>query len=319
MKGNPWRLVGEAQAMMLPLATDVRMRSLPYANSFLVALTVIAYLAIGPAHAYEHHPFILTYWSPSGILGHIFMHGDFWHLAGNMLFLWVFGNAVCSRIGNLWYPLLYLGLGVVTAMLAMPEPGSGAVGASAAINGIIGLFIILFPLSRIKMLITMLYAWGDILWLPSVFMVGLWFAFDVYGLATGAGRVGYGAHIAGLLSGVGLGIILVRCGWVRWYKGELSLLHILGLAVPPPRRERPRETHRPALPAPERTAMPWTLKSNFKAWPAPARGKRVRCACGTVLAPEPHEAGTYIRCPRCGGHVYVPGPRVVAASRPVRT
>ena len=187
--------------MMLPLATDVRMRSLPYANSFLVALTVIAYLAIGPAHAYEHHPFILTYWSPSGILGHIFMHGDFWHLAGNMLFLWVFGNAVCSRIGNLWYPLLYLGLGVVTAMLAMPEPGSGAVGASAAINGIIGLFIILFPLSRIKMLITMLYAWGDILWLPSVFMVGLWFAFDVYGLATGAGRVGYGAHIAGLLSG----------------------------------------------------------------------------------------------------------------------
>jgi len=293
--------------MMLPLATDVRMRTLPYANSLLVALTVIAYLAIGPANGYAHHAFILTYWSPSGILGHIFMHGDFWHLAGNMVFLWVFGNAVCSRIGNLWYPLLYLGLGVVTAILAMPEPGSGAVGASAAINGVIGLFIILFPLSRIKMLITVFYAWGDVLWLPSLFMVGLWFAFDVYGLATGAGRVGYGAHIAGLLSGVGLGIVLVRCGWVAIYKGEPSVLHVFGLEGAAKAEKAPAAMRHPLPPVPERPATSWTLRSNFKARHAGARGKRLRCACGTVLAPQPHDAGTYIRCPRCGGHVHVPG------------
>ncbi len=305
--------------MMLPLATDVRMRTLPYANAFVIGLTVAVYAWTGPAHAYEHHPFILTYWSPSGILGHIFMHGDFWHLAGNMLFLWVFGNAVCSRIGNLWYPLLYLGLGVVSAMLAMPEPGSGAVGASAAINGVIGLFIILFPLSRIKMLITVFYAWGDVLWLPSLFMVGLWFAFDVYGLVTGAGRIGYGAHVAGLLSGVGLGIVVVRCGWVPIYKGEPSLLHVFGLEGVAKAGKAPPVVRRPLPPVPPQTSASWMLRSNFKARHGGARGKRLRCACGTVLAPEPHEAGTYIRCPRCGGHVHVPGPRVLPASRPVGT
>ena len=295
--------------MMLPLATDVRMRTLPYANVFIVALTVIAYLAVGPAFEYESHPFIQTHDSWSGLFGHIFMHGDFWHLARNMLCLWVFGNAVCSRIGNLWYPLLYLGLGVVAGLFAWPEPGHRAVGASAAINGIVGLFIILFPLSRVRLLYTIAYAFGAVLYLPSLFLVGLRFAFDMRGLVIGAGPVDYGAHIAGLLSGVVLGIILVRCGWVPWYRGERSLLHVLGVAGRTKRPERPRDVAQPAPSTRRPSAAPWTLRSNFKAWHAGARGKRLRCACGTVLAPQPHDAGTTIRCQRCGEDVHVPGQR----------
>lgn len=62
--------------------------------------------------------------------------------------------------------------------------------------------------------------------------------------AAGAGRIGYGAHVAGLLSGVGLGIVLVRCGWVTLYKGEMSLLHVFGLAGVARLQKRPPETRR---------------------------------------------------------------------------
>ncbi len=230
--------------MMLPLTTDVRMRTLPYANSFLIALTVIVYLWTGPAFEYEYHPFIYTHGSLSGLIGRIWMHADFWHLAGNMLFLWVFGNAVCSRVGNLWYPLLYAGLGIVAGLIAMPEAGHRSVGASSAVNGVIGLFVVLFPLSRVRLLTTIAYVFGCVLYVPSLFLIGLWFAFDVHGLVTGAGRIGYGAHVAGLLSGVGLGIVLVRCGWVTLYKGEMSLLHVFGLAGAARPRKRPPETRR---------------------------------------------------------------------------
>ncbi len=248
---------------MIPLWTDVRMRHLPLANSFIIALTVITYLVIGPAVQYEYHPLVLTRWSLTGLMGHTSMHVSVMHLVGNMIFLWVFGNAVNSRLGNLWYPAVYVGLGVATGLIAMPDAGQRACGASAAINGVIGLFIVLFPCSRLRLLTVWGHIYGTVAWLPSLFMVGLWFIFDVHGLVSGDKGIGHGAHIAGLLCGAGLALVLIEGRWVRLYRGERSLLHLLGrirtdedeMVEPPPPR--------PALAS---AAPPEPAPSRFKPW-----------------------------------------------------
>lgn len=165
--------------MEIPVGTDVRMRYLPAANVGIIALTMLAYVWVGPAWSTPHNPFVLSGWTLSGILGHFWMHADLWHLAGNMLFLWVFGNTVCGRLGNLWYPLIYICLGVVTGLVAMPKAGSSAVGASAAINGIVGMFLVLCPGSRVKILWSVPGITGGVVLLPSVYVVGCWFANDV--------------------------------------------------------------------------------------------------------------------------------------------
>lgn len=291
---------------MIPLQTDVRMRYLPLANVAIIALTVIMYLVTGPAFQYGHHPLVLARWSLTGLVGHIVMHASVMHLVGNMIFLWVFGNAVNSRLGNLWYPAVYVGLGVATGLIAMPEPGYRACGASAAINGVIGLFIVLFPCSRLRLLTVCAGVCGTLAWLPSLFMAGLWFILDAHGLVNGTPGIGYGAHIAGFLCGVGLAFVLLKRHRVRLYRGERSLLHLL-------RRSGPDDT--PDLP-PDRPAFAAPASPPTSAAPAPSQFRpyrptpdalRVRCACGRNVFASPNMAGGEVTCPGCGTWVRVRG------------
>ena len=314
--------------MMIPLSMDVRMRQLPFANGLLIALTVAAYVAIGPASALQSHPFVLERGSLGGLLGHIWMHADIMHLAGNMLFLWVFGNAVCSRMGNLWYPLVYLGLGVMAGtghVMFDPHP---AVGASGAINGIVGMALVLFPAHRLKMLYTVYYTYGNILKIPAYFMIVLWFIFDVYGAVTGGGGIAYGAHLGGFAAGVVAAAVMLRAGWVKMFPDEQSLPQILKLPwniaveearmpdLPPvPQNpyargsEKAELTGEPLLdeaPALERPAAPPPAASGFKPWRAPGDAIRLRCLCGANVLCLPRQAGHPVHCPACGREVEVP-------------
>ena len=75
----------------------------------------------------------------------MFMHGGWMHLIGNMLFLWIFGNAVCAKIGNVRYLPIYLGLGIFAGLTHMIFQGGPVIGASGAINGVVGMFLVFFP------------------------------------------------------------------------------------------------------------------------------------------------------------------------------
>ena len=140
---------------------------------------------------------------PLTLASYQFLHGDFLHLAFNMLFLWVFGNNVEDRLGRLRYLPFLLACGAVAALaqvVAAPDSSVPLIGASGAIAGILGAYLVLFPKVRIWSLILVvpmpLPAW---LWLVAYFV--LQFAL-LGGLATAGDGVAYLAHIGGFVAGV---------------------------------------------------------------------------------------------------------------------
>ena len=146
-----------------------------------------------------------------------FLHGGLLHLASNMLYLWIFADNVEDRLGHVRFLSLYLGSGTAAALTQLLiSPGSSVpmVGASGAIAGVLGAYLLLFPSARIVTLVP-LGLFLDQVELPAFLFLGLWFLLQwVEGLTTigqvaDVGGVAFWAHIGGFLSGM-LGILLLR-------------------------------------------------------------------------------------------------------------
>jgi membrane associated rhomboid family serine protease len=141
------------------------------------------------------------------VLFSMFLHGGWLHLLGNMLFLWVFGNNIEDRFGHLRYLLLYLICGYAAAYgFALVNEGSTVplVGASGAVAGVLGAYLVLFPRARVWSLVPVLFFIP--LRLPAWLVLGLWFLLQwLYssGLAVSdAGAVAYLAHVVGFVVGM---------------------------------------------------------------------------------------------------------------------
>jgi membrane associated rhomboid family serine protease len=137
----------------------------------------------------------------------MFLHAGWLHLLGNMLFLWVFGNNIEDRFGRVRYLLLYLLAGYVAAYgyaLANPETTQPLVGASGAISGILGAYLVLFPLARVWSLVPFLFFIP--LKLPAWLVLGMWFVLQgLYSAGLGVaqgGEVAYLAHVLGFVVGI---------------------------------------------------------------------------------------------------------------------
>jgi membrane associated rhomboid family serine protease len=141
------------------------------------------------------------------VLTAMFLHGGWLHLLGNMLFLYVFGNNVEDRLGGIRYLLFYLICGyIATYAFAFADPTSQQplVGASGAIAGILGAYLVMFPRARVVSWIPMLIF--VIIPLPAWLVLGSWFLLQwLYASGTGvsdAGGVAYLAHVAGFIAGL---------------------------------------------------------------------------------------------------------------------
>ena len=137
----------------------------------------------------------------------IFLHADLIHLGGNMLFLYIFGDNVEDTFGHVRYLMFYFLAGVAASfahILFVANTLEGAIptiGASGAISGIMGAYLVLFPRSRILTLV--LLFWISIAAIPAVIFLGLWFIFQfLYGTLAVGGGVAYWAHIGGFISGI---------------------------------------------------------------------------------------------------------------------
>ena len=145
----------------------------------------------------------------------MFLHGDIWHLAGNMLFLWIFGDNMEDTLGHLGFLLFYLTCGLVAALAQwVVEPWSPipVIGASGAIAGVMGGYLLLFPRARIDILI-FLVVFIRILPIPAWLMLGLWFLFQVgagVGTDPDVGGVAYWAHAGGFV----IGLVLMLPLWL---------------------------------------------------------------------------------------------------------
>lgn len=142
------------------------------------------------------------------IFSAMFMHGGWLHLFGNMLFLWIFGDNVEDRFGHLKFLIFYLLAGIAAAFAQYalsPESSVPNVGASGAIAGVLGAYILMFPQSRVNVLLG-----RQIVAMPAIIVLGAWIALQlVSGVGTirstdesaNAGGVAYMAHIGGFAAG----------------------------------------------------------------------------------------------------------------------
>jgi membrane associated rhomboid family serine protease len=212
---------------MIPLRTDLQRRSVALFNGLLILLNVAVFfyeLSLPPrqgqalvfAFGLTPAQMQLLFASPGISLGQaflpmltsMFLHGGWMHLLGNMLFLWVFGGGVEEALGHFQYVVFYLFCGVGAAIVhTVFNWGSRipTVGASGAISGVMGAFIVLFPRARVTTLIPALFLFFTVQ-IPAVLMMGYWFFIQVFsGVASlgvsGQGGVAWWAHVGGFLLG----------------------------------------------------------------------------------------------------------------------
>lgn len=152
----------------------------------------------------------------------MFLHGGWMHLIGNMLFLWIFGDNLEDRMGHVQFLVFYLASGIGAASLqylADPQSMVPMVGASGAIAGVMGGYLLMFPRARVDVLIIIL-VFFRILPVPAWIVLGLWFGTQIFGgLATPAdgGGVAYLAHVGGFVTGLVLAVpVWLRAGGPRF-------------------------------------------------------------------------------------------------------
>jgi len=139
----------------------------------------------------------------------MFMHGGFMHLALNMLFLWIFGDNVEDSMGHLRYLVFYLACGIAAAMaqgLTDPSSTIPMIGASGAISGVLGAYVLLHPQATIRVLLV-LGVFVTIAHVPAMIVLGLWFLTQIASAAfTGSetGGVAFWAHVGGFVAGMAL-------------------------------------------------------------------------------------------------------------------
>lgn len=149
------------------------------------------------------------------LVTHLFLHGGWLHIGGNMLYLWIFGNNVEDRFGRLGFLLFFLAGGVVAALTQVAiDPGSDIplIGASGAIAAVLGVYLVAFPGARVLSIVFFGFFF-QLVEVPALLVLGLWFALQlVEGLAslgmpeTGGG-VAIFAHIGGFLVGIAAGLV----------------------------------------------------------------------------------------------------------------
>ena len=220
---------------MIPLRDTIPSHRIAWVTRWLVVLNVAAFLlelrqgtnaevflyrfGVVPAHWFVSSIGDLLSW-PGLLLTLVssqFLHGSPLHLASNMLYLWIFGDNVEDRVGHARFLLLYLGSGVVAAiaqLLIWPKSSVPMVGASGAIAGILGAYLLMFPSARIVTLVPL----GLLLQtveLPAFVFLGIWFLLQWFkglssiGQVADVGGVAFWAHIGGFVGGI-VGVVLMR-------------------------------------------------------------------------------------------------------------
>ncbi len=215
--------------MLLPFKINTLFQTTPFANLIILGVTgLVSLLALFTEAGWASN-LLLDGWSPAGFFGHMLLHADLWHLVGNLIFLWVFGNAICGNTNNLLYPLLYLGFGIAAAAAHNIFDSGVALGASGAVNGIVGMATAMYPKNNVSMFYFFLYKMGTFelqLWVLSL----IWLALDIYRAIGGESGIAAWAHLGGFFAGLVTGMIFLKYSIVELTKWDNeSLNEILSL------------------------------------------------------------------------------------------
>lgn len=209
---------------MIPIKDDNPSRSVPFVTFVLIVLNVILFLwelmhlpnaREGVIRNFAVIPFEFTHLDPGRpdlllhngmtLLTAMFLHGSLLHVAGNMLYLWIFGNNVEDVMGHARFLVFYLLCGLVasiTQIVAAPASRVPMIGASGAIAGVLSAYMVLFPAARVATLI-FLFVFARIVSVPALIVLGFWFLLQLLTVGPIAkGGVAVFAHIGGFVAGL---------------------------------------------------------------------------------------------------------------------
>jgi rhomboid family protein len=218
--------------MLFPVGDDnTRRGTTPYVNYLLIAINIFVYIFLQTdafTYGYSVVPWEIThnedlsriirvgdtslrlYPGPSPVyltlLTAMFMHGGIGHLFGNMLYLWIFGDNVEDRMGHMKYFIFYIICGLLASgahIFFAPDSLIPSLGASGAIAGVLGAYLVLFPHQGVRV-----FFFGGIVVLPALIVIGIWGLMQFFSGFGSLGRIGTGggvaymAHIGGFIAGL---------------------------------------------------------------------------------------------------------------------
>ena len=219
---------------MIPLRSSEPHYARPSVTLAIIAINVVVFLYELSLPNFSLNRFIMQYGIVpdrlhySSIITSMFIHGGFLHIAGNMWFLWIFGRGVEDLLGHAKYLFLYFACGIAGALvfvLVNSHSTVPTIGASGAIAGIMGAYLIKFPRAHIITLV-FIFVFITTVDIPAFFLLLYWFAIQFF---SGIGSVGYSqvsngdvawfAHVGGFLAGMGLVWLMPSKPRVRrWYQ-----------------------------------------------------------------------------------------------------
>jgi len=207
---------------MIPLKDNIPNRTFPSITIIIIVVNIVVFVyaslmplgaqrllveryALIPREfmiALEGRPELLPY-NLLTIFSSMFLHGGIFHIAGNMLYLFIFGNNIEDSVGHLRFIGFYAASGVAAALMQICfDPGSGVpmIGASGAVSGVLGAYLLLYPYARIKTLI-FIFVFITTVEMPAVVLLTIWFLMQLAFSHIGKG-VAWWAHIGGFIFGL---------------------------------------------------------------------------------------------------------------------
>ncbi len=221
---------------MFPIRDHNPSEKTPFVTYALIAINVLVFIGYWPLFGDERA--LYRFWfdwalipenvsdgrNLHGLVTSMFLHGGLMHLAGNMLFLWIFGDNLEEDMGHLGFALFYLLSGIGAGLihvLAAPYSVVPTVGASGAIAGVTGAYLLLYPRARVDVLVIFI-VFFKIFPMPAWLMLGIWFALQLFngvGADPDMGGVAYWAHAGGFVVGLVLAVpLFLRLGGVAFWR-----------------------------------------------------------------------------------------------------
>lgn len=267
--------------------------------------------------------YVLDGFGLKGLFGHMWLHGGIIHLLGNLLFLWIFGNSVCAKVGNRIYFPLYVLFGLVSAVSHLLFTGGPMLGASGAINGVVGMFLVFFPENDITCWFTFTIFYWRRFTLSSYWMILFWLFWDIAGAVMSLGAssgVAYFAHVGGFAVGFGVATLMLKKGWIKMERYERSLLELVSERMHPSADEFSRdlgayggwenqledEPAAAAAEAPREDKLRWPEQVAVVTEEPKEDFIRFVCSCGKRVKVPARYAGKAGRCPMCKNRVQIP-------------